>query len=83
MNENMLELTVKGEDEDELLQHVLAACDQDSKFAYLESSISTNIPFYERHGFKLLGKIQVNTSPHLHPSFQSSANRESYDTFNF
>jgi ribosomal protein S18 acetylase RimI-like enzyme len=50
-----------------LLQHALAACDQDNKFAYLESSNPTNIPFYERHRFELLSTIRVNTSPPIFP----------------
>jgi hypothetical protein len=49
------------------LQHVLAMCDQDSKYAYLESSNSRNITLYQRHGFELLGTIQVNTSPSIFP----------------
>ena len=50
-----------------LMQHALVGCDQDNKFAYLESSNPKNIPFYERHGFELLGTIQVNTSPSIFP----------------
>jgi ribosomal protein S18 acetylase RimI-like enzyme len=50
-----------------LMQHALAACDQDNKYAYLESSNQTNIPFYERHGFEVLGTIQVNASPSIFP----------------
>lgn len=50
-----------------LLQHALAVCDRDNKFAYLESSISRNITLYERHGFKLPGTIQVNKSPTIYP----------------
>jgi ribosomal protein S18 acetylase RimI-like enzyme len=50
-----------------LLQHALAACDRDNKFAYLESSNLKNIPLYERHGFELLGTIQVGTSPSIYP----------------
>ena len=50
-----------------LMKHVIATCDQDNKFAYLESSNQKNILFYERHGFELLGTIQVNTSPAIYP----------------
>jgi ribosomal protein S18 acetylase RimI-like enzyme len=50
-----------------LMQHAIVKCDQDNKFAYLESSNPKNIPFYERHGFELLGTIQVNTSPSIFP----------------
>ncbi|MDW0157077.1 MAG: GNAT family N-acetyltransferase [Nitrososphaeraceae archaeon] len=50
-----------------LLQHALVMCDQDNKYAYLESSNPKNISLYERHGFELLGTIQVNTSPSIFP----------------
>ena len=50
-----------------LMQHAIVICDQDNKPAYLESSNPKNIPFYERHGFELLGTIQVNTSPPIFP----------------
>jgi ribosomal protein S18 acetylase RimI-like enzyme len=50
-----------------LLQHALVICDQDSKYAYLESSNPRNITLYQRHGFELLGTIQVNTSPSIFP----------------
>lgn len=50
-----------------LLQHALVTCDQDNKYAYLESSNPRNIPLYERHGFELLGTIKVNTSPPIFP----------------
>ena len=50
-----------------LLQHALVMCDKDNKHAYLESSNPRNIPLYERHGFELLGTIQVNTSPSIFP----------------
>jgi GNAT superfamily N-acetyltransferase len=50
-----------------LMQHAMVTCDQDNKFAYLESSNQKNIPFYELHGFKVLGTVQVNTSPPIFP----------------
>jgi ribosomal protein S18 acetylase RimI-like enzyme len=50
-----------------LMQHALIPCDRDKKLAYLESSNPKNIPLYERHGFELLGKIQVGTSPIIFP----------------
>lgn len=53
-----------------LMQHVLQECDRTFLPAYLESSKATNIPFYERHGFELLGTIQAGTSPPLFPMFR-------------
>jgi GNAT superfamily N-acetyltransferase len=50
-----------------LLQHALIPCDRDHRLAYLESTNPKNIPLYERHGFALLGTIQVGTSPALFP----------------
>lgn len=50
-----------------LIQHAIVMCDRDNKLAYLESSNPTNISLYERHGFELLGTIQVKTSPHIFP----------------
>jgi ribosomal protein S18 acetylase RimI-like enzyme len=50
-----------------LLKHALERCDNDGKLAYLESSSSKSIPLYQRHGFELLGTIQVGSSPPLFP----------------
>lgn len=50
-----------------LLAHALIACDRKNELAYLESSNPRNVPLYERHGFQLLGKIQVGSSPTLFP----------------
>ena len=50
-----------------LLQHALIPCDRDKRCAYLESTNLKNIPLYERHGFEVLGTIQVGTSPPLFP----------------
>jgi ribosomal protein S18 acetylase RimI-like enzyme len=50
-----------------LLKHALSVCDESGHPAYLESSSPRNIPLYERHGFKLLGTIQVGSSPPIFP----------------
>jgi ribosomal protein S18 acetylase RimI-like enzyme len=50
-----------------LMQHSLIPCDRDRTLAYLESSNPKNIPLYEKHGFELLGTIQVGTSPPIFP----------------
>ena len=50
-----------------LMEHALIQCDRDQKAAYLESSNSKNITLYERHGFGLLGTIQVGESPPILP----------------
>jgi ribosomal protein S18 acetylase RimI-like enzyme len=50
-----------------LLRHALATCDADGTAAYLESSSPKNIPLYERHGFELIGRIQVGSSPPIFP----------------
>jgi ribosomal protein S18 acetylase RimI-like enzyme len=50
-----------------LLKHALTRCDRDNKLAYLESSSLRSIPLYERHGFELIGTIQVGSSPPLFP----------------
>lgn len=49
-----------------LLKPVLDLCDREKQLAYLESSNPRNIPFYERHGFEVLGRIQVGSSPVMH-----------------
>jgi ribosomal protein S18 acetylase RimI-like enzyme len=50
-----------------LLKHTLIPCDRDNKFAFLESTNPRNVPLYERHGFEVLGEIQVGTSPTIFP----------------
>jgi len=50
-----------------LMQHALVQCDRDNKLAYLESSSPRSISFYERHGFELLGTIQLRASPSIFP----------------
>jgi ribosomal protein S18 acetylase RimI-like enzyme len=50
-----------------LMEHVLVQCDRDRIPAYLEASKPANVPFYKRHGFEVLGTIQVGTSPQVFP----------------
>jgi GNAT superfamily N-acetyltransferase len=50
-----------------LMAHALDRVDRDHAPAYLESSNPRNIPFYQRHGFEILGEIQVGSSPTLVP----------------
>ncbi|MFC7519046.1 GNAT family N-acetyltransferase [Herbaspirillum sp. GCM10030257] len=50
-----------------LMKHALIPCDRDNMLAYLESSNPKNIPFYEQHGFELLGTIQAGASPPIFP----------------
>lgn len=55
-----------------LMRHALVACDRDRTPAYLESSNPRNISLYERHGFEVLGSIQVGTSPPIVPMLRSA-----------
>jgi hypothetical protein len=54
------------------MEHALIACDRDHSPAYLESSNPKNVPLYERHGFELLGTIQVGASPPIFPMLRKS-----------
>ena len=48
-----------------LMGHTLGLCDQTCRLAYLESTNPANIPFYQRHGFQVVGEIQIDGSPVL------------------
>jgi ribosomal protein S18 acetylase RimI-like enzyme len=50
-----------------LMEHALGVCDRDQRLAYLESSNPRNISLYQRHGFEVLGTIQVGTALPLFP----------------
>ena len=50
-----------------LMAHATARCDRDKLPAYLESTNPRNIPLYRRHGFEILGKIEVGSAPPIFP----------------
>jgi ribosomal protein S18 acetylase RimI-like enzyme len=50
-----------------LMQRALLPCDRNGEFAYLESTNLKNLQFYRRHGFDLLGTIQVETALPVYP----------------
>jgi ribosomal protein S18 acetylase RimI-like enzyme len=50
-----------------LLQYGLDIIDRQGSIAYLENTNPANKPLYERHGFEVIGEIQVNDSPPLFP----------------
>lgn len=51
----------------ELIEPILEVCDRTREIAYLESSKAVNIPFYERHGFEVMGEVEVPRGPVLWP----------------
>ena len=55
-----------------LLKAALARCDADGLPAYLESSNPRNITLYQRHGFEILGRIQVGKSPVVTPMLRTA-----------
>ena len=42
-----------------LMRAQMARCDAAGEAAYLESSKERNVPFYERHGFRVTGELTV------------------------
>ncbi len=55
-----------------LLHHALQRIDGDHLPAYLESTNPANIPLYERHGFELLGTVQVAEAPPMFPMLRGA-----------
>lgn len=49
----------------ELISRCLEIVDKDHVPAYLDNTNPRNIPFYERHGFKVTGESQAGTCPPL------------------
>lgn len=54
-----------------LMKHALRRCDEQGIPAYLESSNPRNISLYERHGFRIIGRIQSGSSPALTPMLRT------------
>ena len=50
-----------------MLKHALSIIDEKALPAFLESSNPANISRYERPGFEVVGRIQVDPSPAVHP----------------
>ena len=48
-----------------LMAPVLDRCDEEGVGAYLESSKESNIPYYRRHGFEVVGEIDFPSGPRL------------------
>ncbi len=55
-----------------LIKNCLLEVDKAGTIAYLESSNPQNIAFYERHGFEVLGKIEVDDAPPVHPMLRQA-----------
>lgn len=55
-----------------LMSHAMKRCNESHLPAYLESSNPSNVPFYERYGFKAMGIIQQGSSPQLTPMLRSA-----------
>lgn len=54
-----------------LMKHSLLRPDEEGIPAYLESSNPRNISLYERHGFQIMGEIQIGSSPTITPMIRS------------
>jgi ribosomal protein S18 acetylase RimI-like enzyme len=54
-----------------LLRNALAVCDRRQEFAYLEATSTTSVPLYQRHGFEVLGTIQLKSSPPIFPMLRA------------
>jgi len=50
-----------------LMRHAVQRFDANGALAYLESSNPRNISLYQRHGFEILGTVQVGSSPVVTP----------------
>jgi GNAT superfamily N-acetyltransferase len=55
-----------------LLNFGLEITDDERMPVYLESSNSANLSFYRRHGFELLGEVQIRHSPKRFPMYREA-----------
>jgi GNAT superfamily N-acetyltransferase len=53
-----------------LLDPVLQRCDHEGAGAYLESSKESNIPYYRRFGFELVGEVEFPSGPTIWPMWR-------------
>ncbi len=54
-----------------LLKHALRECDAQGTRAYLESSNPANLSIYQRHGFEIMGVVEVDSAPPVHPMIRA------------
>jgi len=54
-----------------ILKEALQVIDEQGKLAYLQSSNPQNISLYLRHGFEVIGEIQVGSSPVMTPMIRN------------
>jgi GNAT superfamily N-acetyltransferase len=53
-----------------LMTPVLSKCDRKGLGAYLESSKESNVPFYQRHGFEVVGEVTFPSGPTIWPMWR-------------
>ena len=50
-----------------LMKHALLACDRDEQLAYLEATSGRSVSLYQRHGFEVIGTVDVAGCPVMYP----------------